>query len=165
MHAINRKAAVRAASMELRNVFHLARSRAIARGANAGVKFIAEEGEWFYAIYDDGDGDGVRNDDIRRGIDRPFRSRERLLEHCRYASIALPSKAIVAPDGEKVPPSSSPVRFGMSTIASFSPLGESSPGTIYLTDDAGEVWCVRVYGGSARIRLLRFMGGKTWSVR
>lgn len=166
LHAINRKAAVRGASTEIRNVFHLARSRAIARGASVGVKFTFDGVEWFYAVYDDGDGDGVRSDDIRSGVDRCFRPKQRLLPHAtKYAAIALPSKALLAPDGGKLAPSSSPVRFGASAICSFSPIGESSPGTIYLTDDAGEVWCVRVYGGSARIRLLRHMGGKRWDAR
>lgn len=164
-NTINRRAAVRAAAKELRTIFHLARSRAIARGRNAGVKFSSNRSEWTYALYDDGDGDGVRNDDIASGVDRCFQGPRRVLAHSRLASIGLPAMSIVAPDGQPLAPSSSPVRFGPSAICSFSPVGESTPGTVYLTDRIGDVWALRVLGASARIRLLRYMGGTKWEAR
>ena len=64
-----RRMSVLAASEQLRNILRLTRSRAITSGHNVGVKFIAGR-EWTYAIYEDGDGDGVRNDDIDRRVDR-----------------------------------------------------------------------------------------------
>jgi hypothetical protein len=49
------------------------------------------------------------------------------------------------------------VQFGRSTICSFSPLGESSSGTIYLTARGRDLWAVRVYGATAKIRILRYV--------
>ncbi|HET7712424.1 MAG TPA: GspH/FimT family pseudopilin [Thermoanaerobaculia bacterium] len=163
--SIHRRSAVRAASKEMQAIFHLARSRAIARGTNTGVKFIRFEGDWFYAIYDDVDGDGVRNDDIDDGTDHCFRKPRLLLPHAGLATIGLPNRDLIAPDGEKLPAGSSPIRFNRSAICSFSPMGESTPGSIYLTDGEGAVYALRVFGGSARIRLLRHLGGRQWEQR
>jgi hypothetical protein len=45
-------------------------------------------------------------------------------------------------------------------------MGSSTSGTIYLTDDAGSLYAVRVYGVSAKIRLLRYDGSrKQWESR
>lgn len=156
--SLRRGAAVRAAANELRSVFRMARSRAITRGANAGVKFTRGAYDWQYTIYDDGDGDGVRNDDIRKGIDRRVNGPAYVIRGRELASISIPSSVTTDPDGSAMRAGASPVRFGTSTICSFSPIGASTPGTIYLADAAGQAYAVRVFGGSARVRMLRYNG-------
>lgn len=151
-----RRSALRAAAGELRSIFHAARMRAIARSTNCGLKFFLADGEWQYAIYDDGDGDGVRNDDIRDGIDKRVAPARPALRESKAATIGLLDRAIKDPDGDALVPSAPPVRFNRSAICSFSPMGESTPGTIYLTDRAGELYAVRVYGISAKITTLRY---------
>jgi prepilin-type N-terminal cleavage/methylation domain-containing protein len=167
MMTLQRRSATRAAAAELRNIFHLVRMRAIARGANSGVKFIKSGASWTYAIYDDGDGDGVRNDDITSGVDRPFQSPRRVLSAVeKRAFIGLPAIKLVDPDGDPLPPTKSPVNFNNSTICSFSPIGSSTPGTIYLTDSIDDVWAVRVYGATAKMRTLRWNRGTSkWEAR
>ena len=59
---------------------------------------------------------------------------------------------------EQGPLSGDPVRFGVSDILSFSPLGTATPGTFYLAGDSGQA-AVRVTGGSARVRLMVWRGG------
>lgn len=163
--SIQRRSAVRAACKELQTIFHLARSRAIARGTNTGVKFLRLGGEWCYAIYDDADGDGVRNDDIDDGTDTCFRRPRLLLPQAGLPTIGLPDRDLIAPDGEKLEAGSSPVRFNRSAICSFSPIGGSTPGTVYLTDGTGMIYALRIFGGSARIRLLRQLTGGQWEQR
>ena len=163
---MRRRAAVRAAAAELRGVFHLVRSRALARAGNSGVKFIQDGAVWQYAVYDDGDGDGVRNDDISRGVDRRVLTARCLWQQPQVVSIALPDYSIKDPDGDAVAPGASPVQFNRSTICSFSRLGQATPGTIYLTDRAGELYAVRVYGATAKIRVLRYEPGRgKWVAR
>lgn len=157
--SMRRRSAVRAASHELRAVFHEARSRAIARGANTGVRFINIEGQWWLAIFDDGDGDGIRSEDILRGTDPVWSLPRRILPESDLARIGLLGETIKDPDGQKLQPSKSPVQFGKTQICSFSPKGESTPGTIYLTDRAGELYAVRVYGATAKMRVLRYDAG------
>lgn len=158
-----RRAAARAAASEVRSVLQKTRSRAIARGHNAGVRFASSAGTWTYTIHDDGDRDGVRNDDIRKGIDRAVTRSMPVLHYDRAAAIGLPPFKLVGPDGEVIKKGSSPVRFNTSQLCSFSPLGESTSGTIYLTDGQSEIYAVRVYGGSAKIRTLRYdASAKRW---
>ena len=156
---VRRKAMLRAASVELRSIFHLARSRAIAKGANCGLKFMMLGGEWHFAIYDDADGDGVRNDDIAEGIDRMVKPPRVVFPTSRVVRIGLLDKTIRDPDGDRLVPATSPVRFNRSSICSFSHLGESTPGTIYLTDRGQDLYAVRVYGATAKIRVLRYDQG------
>lgn len=164
--SLRRRAAVRSAAHELRSIFQSARSRAVTRSANAGVKFTSNGSQWQYAIYDDGDGDGIRNDDIRNGIDTVVQSARFLSQQPQLVSIGLLDYAIRDPDGDPLPPTASPVQFNRSTICSFSRLGQSTPGTIYLTDEAGELFAVRMFGGSAKVRLLRYVPSiRKWEAR
>lgn len=149
--------ALRAAAGELRSIFHLVRMRAISRGTNSGVKFVQLAGRWHFVLYEDGDRDGVRNDDINKGIDKPLSYPRVVFRQARNIDIGLLGVPVKDADGDLV---KSPVTFGNSTICSFSPMGESTPGTIYITDGDDGLWCVRVYGASAKIRTLRYDPGK-----
>ena len=151
-----RRTALRAASAEIRAAFHLTRSRAIARNVNCAMKFVLLAGEWHYAVYEDGDGDGVRNDDIAKGKD-PLVERPRILfPESRIVTAGLLPETIRDPDGDPLPPSKSPIAFNSSTLCSFSPAGEATPGTIYLTDRGRDLYAIRVYGATAKIRVLRY---------
>jgi type II secretion system protein H len=150
---MRRRAALRSAAGELRSVFHLARMRAISSGTNTGLKFVMLGGAWHFATYEDGDRDGVRNDDIKSGVDRMIAPPRVVLSQSRVVTIGLIDIPVKDPDGDLV---KSPVAFNNSAICSFTPVGESTPGTIYLTDADGDLWCVRVYGATAKIRTLRY---------
>lgn len=162
-----RHAAVTDAAAEIRAIFRLVRSRAITRHNASAIKFAKTGNQWTYALHDDGDGDGVRNDDIASGVDKHFAPPRLLLTHSKLASIELPPNlSIKDPDGEKLTSDSSAVQFGRSTLCSFSYEGESTPGTIYITDRAGELWCARVYGATGKVRLLRYnSGSRRWDRR
>lgn len=166
---LQRHAAVRAAAEELQSVFRGARMRAIASGRNVGVRFTKSGTNWMYALYDDRNGNGIKTAEITSGVDKMIARPKRVLDTVRYASIATPTKTIIDPDGDKLNPTDSPVQFGTSAICSFSPLGAATPGSIYLTDSNGEIWCARVYGTSAKVRVLRYVGGakaaKAWVER
>ena len=150
-----RRMSIIAASQEFQSILRKTRSRAIASGHNAGVKFISGR-EWTYAIYEDGDGDGVRNDDITRGIDRRTFGPAVVMPSFHLASIGLLKTKVKDPDGDPLQPDDSPVQFGRSTICSFSPIGGGTPGTLYLIDGGGQLWAARVYGSGGRVRLLRY---------
>ena len=164
--AMRRRAAVRAAAAEMRAMFRSARSRAITRSAQSGVKFTHRGSDWMYAIYDDGDGDGIRSDDIASGIDRRYAGPSVLMPQFNIASIALLSRTVRDPDGDPLLPTASAVQFNRSTICSFAPTGSGTPGTIYLADNADQSYAVRVFGTSARVRLLRYDAKrKRWEER
>lgn len=163
---INRHAAAHAAANEFRSIFAECRSRAITRGISAGVKFTKVDGVWMYALYDDGNGDGIRNHDIATGADRMVAPQRRVLKESSLATIGLLPGRIKDPDGDWLTPSRSPVQFNSSTIASFSPLGSATPGSVYLTDRQGEIYAVRLFGTTAKVTLLRYnRGRKRWQTR
>lgn len=160
---MRRRAALLAATSELRSSFHLTRSRAIARGVNCGMKFHQIQGRWFFSVYEDGDRDGVRNDDIKKGKDKRIASPRTVFRHDGIIDIGLLDIPIKDPDGDPLGPNKSPVAFNRSGICSFSPYGESTPGTIYLTDGGRDLWAVRVYGATAKMRVLHYdRGASKW---
>ncbi|HUP60847.1 MAG TPA: GspH/FimT family pseudopilin [Thermoanaerobaculia bacterium] len=161
---LRRRSAVRAAAGTMRSIFHLTRSRAIARNVYCGLKFQKSGDRWTFAVYEDGDRDGIRNDDIKRGIDRRIGLPREVLDGSSLVSIGLPGSKIKDPDGDALQPHASPVQFGRSTICSFSPLGEATSGTIYLTARGRDLWAVRVYGATAKMRVLRYDAeAKRWT--
>lgn len=153
---MRRRAALVAAASELRSAFHLTRSLAIARNVNCGMKFTLLHGRWHFAVYEDGDRDGVRNDDIKKGIDKLVRRPRTVFREGGIVDIGLLDIPVKDPDGDTLAPNKSPVAFNKSAICSFSPYGESTPGTIYLTDGGRDLWAVRVYGTTAKMRVLRY---------
>lgn len=154
---MRRQAALKAAAAELRTQFRQTRSRAIAHNVNCGMKFLLLGGQWHFAVYEDGDGDGVRNDDIKSGKDRLIARPRVVLPASNAVTIGLLDIAIKDPDGDLLAPNKSPVVFNTSTICSFSPLGQSTPGTIYITDRGQDLYAVRVFGTTAKVRVLRYM--------
>ena len=161
-----RRNSVIAAARELEGTLRFVRSRAITRSAHAGIKFTGSGSSWTFAVYDDGDHDGIRNDDIRKGTDPMAIRALPLMPQLHVARIGLLAYAIKDPDGDPLPPTNSPVVFGSSTICSFSPIGSGTPGSIYLTDDVGALYCLRVLGASGRVRVMRYDAmKKKWETR
>lgn len=162
--AYRRRASVIAHAAQIRSVFRAARMRAITRNAHAGVRFAQRGGAWTYALYDDGDGDGIRTDDIAAGVDRCFKQPSALLPEFQLAAVGVLPMTVRDPDGDPLPPSASPVQFGRTATCSFSPTGAATPGTIYLVSGEGQLYAVRVYGASGKVRTLRYNGGsRKWS--
>jgi type II secretory pathway pseudopilin PulG len=125
------------------------------RSANNAVRFIREpSGEWRYARYEDGDGDGVLNDDIRTGVDKlvggPYRVGPPGVDTRVW--IGFPPSGVNDPDsGQPILPETSPVNFNRSTLCSFDKDGSATPGSVYLTDGVHAAM-VRSSGASGVIR-------------
>jgi len=167
VQVFRRRAAVRAAGARMRSIVRFARSRAIARHANCAIKFRHDPEGWVWLAYDDGDGDGVRNADIRRGIDPLVRGPETVLEPEGPVWIAMPKFPIPDPSsGRRMDRDARAVRFNRSSLASFSPLGSGTPGTVFLSDGHELVAAIRVTGTTGRVRIEWFdrLTGR-WSER
>ena len=161
-----RRNSVRAAARELEGTLRFVRSRAITRAANAGIKFTGSGSSWTFAVHDDGDDDGVRNDDIRSGTDPLVGRPKPLMPQLQVAHIGLLPFAIKDPDGDPLPPSKPPVQFGTAAICSISLIGAGTRGSIYVTDDVGGLYCIRVLGASGRVRILRYDANrKKWETQ
>lgn len=162
--AMRASLSVRSAAGEVRAALYHARAQAIARCRNVGVKFRKNGDRYEWALYVDGNGNGIRTAEITTGIDRPL-------------GIAIPwsrndvspgiLKGVPVPDpgspGRTLDKLDDPIRFNSSDICSFSAVGESTPGSIYLWDGLDRMAVVRVFGRTAKVRTLYYRRGeKEW---
>lgn len=136
-----------------------ARLEAARRGVHVAVRFEPHPDGLRFRTYVDGNGDGVRNADIARGIDWPLGPSDALPDHFGDADlrVAIPVPGIDG--GAAVPLGADPVRLGASALLSWSPLGSSTSGTVYIAGPRGPQLAVRVFGATGRVRVLRFDPG------
>jgi len=151
------------AGQQFRSQFRLAYSAAVRSAAYTAIRFERrDDGSVWYAVYQDGDEDGVRSADILSGRDHLVSGPFPLTGGAPGVRVGI-NPGIPALPPEQGQLSGDPVRFGVSDILSFSPLGTATPGTFYLAGDASQA-AVRVTGGSARVRLMIWRSGR-WRER
>ena len=146
------------AAAELQSVLREARSLAIRENTEVAVKFYPRaDGFATWAVYRDGDGDGVLNRDITAGVDpqvQPPRPLEQLGRRLRFG---FPPRTPARDPGNpssRLPTDGDPIRFNSSDLASFGPLGTSTPGSLYLTDSQSRLMAVRVYGRTGKVKVI-----------
>jgi hypothetical protein len=156
--------AVRSAAGEVRSMLFQARALALSRGRYVGVKFRKNGNRYEWALYGDGNGNGIRTAEIVKGVDPPLG-----IAVLWSRNDVLPGilKGSPVPDpgspGKKLDRLDDPIRFNESDICSFSPIGESTPGSIYLWDGRDRMAVVRVLGQTAKVRTLYYQRGeKEW---
>ncbi len=154
---------VHLAASEVSSALWTARSQAVRHGVAVAVRFESEpsagsEGFSMFSLYADGDGDGVRTADVGDGTDPRIRRPARL--HHLGSGIRFGFPEALEPTafsgGRPLDRLDDPVRFGRSDLASFSPVGTASPGTVFLTD-GHHLFAVRVYNRTGKIQVLRYL--------
>ena len=161
--ALQSSVAIRSAAAETGAAFFHARGLAISRGRYVGLRFRLNGDRYEWTVYADGNGNGIRTADITRGVDRPIASYPWHRNDVRPAILTGDPVPDPGLDGAYLDRISDPIRFNTSDICSFSPIGESTPGSIYLWDGRDRMAVVRVFGRSAKIRTLYYRrGDRTW---
>ena len=149
---------VRLAAAETAAILRMAKSHAIRLNVKVGVKFwVRDDRVVFYQMYQDGDGDGVLTRDIRAGIDPPLGPLKRMAHLGDKVGFGFPpGKAPRDPGNPKrrLNRLDDPIRFNRSDLASFGPMGTSTPGSLYLSDRRDHLAVVRLLGLSGRVRTL-----------
>ncbi len=143
-----------AAARYLSTQCHLARAEAIKRSARAALRFEKRGTDYQVRLYVDGNANGVRTQDVLRGIDRPIGEAVRVGQLFPGVSIDVP-EALPGIDGGTLAPGDG-LRIGASAILTYSPLGSATPGTIYLHGATTQLWAVRVLGDTGRTRVMRY---------
>ena len=156
--------AIRSAAAELAAAFFRARSYALTRGVAVALKFRTDGGRYEWALYRDGNGNGVRTSEIASGVDRSLGlSIPWLRGDVRPGILQDSPVPDPASPGTKLDRLDDPIRFNNSDLCSFSPVGESTPGSVYLWDGRDRMAVVRVFGRTAKIHTLYFVRGeKSW---
>jgi hypothetical protein len=155
---------VRSGAGEVRAVLFEARALALSRGRYVGVKFRKNGDRYEWALYGDGNGNGIRTAEITKGVDPPLGIAIRWSRNDVLPGIL---KGSPVPDpgnpGSKLDRLDDPIRFNDSDICSYSPIGESTPGSIYLWDGRDRMAVVRVLGQTGKVRTLYYRRGeKEW---
>jgi hypothetical protein len=158
---LREEVSLRSAVHEASVAFYLARSYAISKNRNVGLKFRRNGDRYEWALYADGNGNGVRTAEIASGVDR-------------FLGLTYPwTRNDVMPGimtGTRVPDPGSPghyldhpedpIRFNASDICSFTAMGESTPGSVYLWNGHGGMAVLRVFGQTAKVRSLYYRRGE-----
>ena len=131
------------------------RMSAIARSTDVGLQFVSTPSGYTYAMFIDGNRNGVRTLDIENGVDLPLTQPEHLTD--RFAGVdfgVLPGLPPVDSGGS--PPGDDPIRLGAGNIVTFTPLGTSSSGSLYVRGRRDVQYVIRISGETGKTRVLRF---------
>ena len=148
----------RGAVRYLSSRLYRARMEAATRNVDTAVRFVAAGSTFEYFTVVDGNRNGVRATDLQTGIDRVVDHRERLAD--KFAGVdfgALPGLPPVDPSGTA--PGADPIRLGSSDMITFTPLGSSSPGSLYVRGRGSVQYVLRMFAETGRIRILRYYPG------
>ena len=147
------------AAREVAGVLRVARLYAVRYNAKVAVKFTTgSDGMVTFSLFRDGDDDGVRNRDIDAGTDLRLTAPRRLAH--LGSAIRFDFPVGVPPrhpsTGRPMARLDDPIRFNRSDLASFSPMGAATPGSVYISDQRSNLIVVRVTSRTGRVRLLRY---------
>jgi len=132
-----------------------ARMEAVVRSTEVAMQFTETIGGYCYAVYRDGNRNGVLTRDIQDGIDRLIASVERLPD--QFTGVDFGTIPGLPPvDAGGTPPGTDAIRLGAGSFASFSSAGSSSSGTVYIRSRRGAQYAVRIFGETGKTRMLKF---------
>ena len=140
----------------MRSLIRQVRAHAAAKNSYMGLVFEEVDGEPELAIYIDGNGNGIRRADVNSGVDKKIRGPWRLSRQFPGVRYGSPSQ-----DLTKGFPG---LRIGRSKILSFSPLGQSTSGTLFLSNRFGSIHAIVVLGATGRVRVAKYHRGRWVSV-
>jgi len=132
-----------------------ARGEAVMRSTDVAMQFVPVAGGYTFAVYVDGNRNGVRTRDIEQSVDRRLGGIERLGDSFKGVEFgATPDLPAVDPGGAG--PGDDPIRLGPSGFASFTALGTATPGSLYIRGSQGAQYVIRIFGETGKTRILRF---------
>ncbi len=153
-----------AAARYLGSKARLARMQAVTRSAAIGIRFEKHEASYRFAMYADGNFNGIRTADIGRGIDRMISPYERIED--QFPGVTFGIVDGVPGVGGAAGGGADPIRFGRSDIMTFTAAGTATSGTLYIRSQKGHQYAVRILGATGRTRVLEFdVGAGTWMER
>jgi hypothetical protein len=124
----------------------LARTLAVQRSAAVAIRFETDGRGVRFSVYQDGNHNGVRTRDIDVNIDREIEQPVRLSELFPGADFGL---TLDQQNGN-------PIQLGGADLLTFTPIGTSTSGSLYLKGRDGSQYAVRVLGATGRTRLQRY---------
>jgi type II secretory pathway pseudopilin PulG len=134
---------------------HLARMEAVTRGSDVALRFARTSAGYGWTTYRDGNGNGVRARDIAQRIDPELAQFECLSNSFRGVDFGVLPGVPPIESGDSAP-GDDPIKIGSTDILTFAPLGTSTAGTLYILGQSQAQYAVRIFGGTGKIRTLKF---------
>jgi len=145
-----------AATRYLSGRLYRARAEAVMRSADVAMRFVpAHDGGYRFAMYVDGNRNGIRTADIERGVDRRLGAMERLGDSFKGVDFGV-NPGLPPVDSGGAAPGTDPIRLGPSGFATFTATGTATPGSLYIRSNRGAQYVVRIFGETGKTRMLRF---------
>jgi Tfp pilus assembly protein FimT len=133
-----------------------ARLESLKRATAVAVRLELLDGRTAVQLFVDGNGNGVLQRDIDQRIDPSLTGREWLDDHARDVSLRINQPIEDVAGAVALNAGDDPLRIGGTALVSFSPLGSSTSGTLYLSGHRGPQMAIRIYGATGRVRVLTF---------
>jgi Tfp pilus assembly protein FimT len=125
-----------------------------ARSVAVRIEMIGERTQ--LQLFADGNGNGVLQRDIDRGLDPALTQPEWLDDQARDVSLRVNQAIKDVAGTATIAAGDDPLRIGNTALLTFSPLGSATNGTLYVAAHRGPQLAIRVFGATGRVRVLMF---------
>ena len=133
-----------------------------ARSVAVRLQVIGDRTE--FRLFADGNGNGVLQRDVDRGIDPPLAPPAWLDDQARDLSLRINQEILDVSGSAVLAPGDDPLRIGNTSMLTFSPVGSATSGTLYVAAHRGPQMAIRVFGATGRVRVLMFDArARQWS--
>ena len=133
-----------------------ARMEALKRGRSVAIRIVVADDRTALQLFVDGNGNGVLQKDIDRGVDLPLAPQSWLDDDAAGTSLRVNQTVKDASGSATIEAGDDPLRIGNTSLLVFSPLGSSTGGTLYVAAHRGPQMAIRVFGATGRVRVLMF---------
>ena len=149
------------AARHVASLVQATRAEALKRGVHVAMVFRSSSEGYRFAMFADGNYDGVRSADMAAGTDRQVSAWVRIGDQFPGTAFGIVPGVADPDSGSSL--SGSPLKLGGSSMLSFGPAGGATSGTLYVRGPADQQYAVRLLGATGRSRLLRFdFGERRW---
>lgn len=133
-----------------------ARLEALKRACSVALHIEIVDDRTQLRVYYDGNGNGVLQKDIDKGIDPPLTSLSWLDDQARDMSLRVNQSITDVSGSAALHPGDDPLRIGNTSLLAFSAVGSATSGTLYVAAHRGPQMAIRVFGATGRVRVLMF---------
>jgi Tfp pilus assembly protein FimT len=140
----------------LAGLMQRARFEALRRGTTVALRFDVSSAPAAVRLFADGNGNGVSEHDIERGLDEAIAAEDRVGDHARGVDLLINQDVSDPGNGGRLAAGTDPVQIGRTSLLSFSPKGTATAGSVFVAATRGPQLAVRVFGATGRVRVLQF---------
>ncbi len=133
-----------------------ARLESLRRARSVAVRVEVIDDRTQLRLFMDGNGNGVLQRDIDRGLDLPLTPLGWLDDQARDISLRINQDVTDVAGAATLGPCDDALRIGNTSLLTFSPVGSATGGTLYVAAHRGPQMAVRVFGATGRVRVLMF---------